>query len=152
MGALAAADCTWSARDNTYCCGKWAWLAGHGCCTKFSVGIAGGSWSLHGKQAAGCNGRCASTMCFLVWKDIQYKLPGWVSIDHWLEIVFIYGVCCMLQNWEISDGYVCQKRFCGISKLVHILQYSFAFECRATCPVWVRPNQNRPSPFPGRMS
>jgi len=30
--------------------GKWAWLTGRGYCTEFSVGIAGGPWSLHGKQ------------------------------------------------------------------------------------------------------
>jgi len=33
MGALAEADCTWSARGDPRYGGKWAWLARHGRCT-----------------------------------------------------------------------------------------------------------------------
>jgi len=50
VGTLAAAGWAWLARGDTRYGGKWAWVAGSGHCTAFSVGIAGWAWSLHGKQ------------------------------------------------------------------------------------------------------
>jgi len=56
MGTLAAAVCAWSARDDTRYGGKWAWLVGRSRSTEFSVGVAGGPWSLHSKQLGATGG------------------------------------------------------------------------------------------------
>ena len=58
VGALSLAGWVGSARGDKRYGGKWVWLAGRGRCTKFSIVIT--------RQAAGSNGRCASTGGFLV--------------------------------------------------------------------------------------
>jgi len=50
VGALSVAGWVESARGDTHYGGKWAWLIGRGRCKEFTVGIAGGLWSLHSKQ------------------------------------------------------------------------------------------------------
>ena len=56
MGTLAVAGCVWSASGDLCYGGKWAWLVGRSRSTEFSVGVAGGPWSLHSKQLGATGG------------------------------------------------------------------------------------------------